>query len=148
MDCIDLCILEALRKNARTPASAIAKLANLSVPAILERIKKLSSSGVIERFTIQLNRRRMGETLLAFVFVRLESAADTMFFREKTIAFPCVLECHHIAGDYDYLLKVSVADTSLLEEFLSMQLKQIPGVLATNTLIVLTTLKEEFNVTL
>ena len=145
MDTIDTQMLAILRENARTPAAAIARQVNLSVPAVLERIRKLTQSGIVERFTVKLNRKRSGLTLLAFIQVRLIAATSTDAFRRSAVAFACVLECHHIAGEYDYLLKVAAPDTAALEAFLTEILKQIDGVAGTNTLIVLTTLKEEFN---
>lgn len=56
-----------------------------------------------------------------------------------------VLECHHISGEYDYLIKVLAEDTSNLEEFISVTLKEIGGIQKANTTIVLSTIKEEFN---
>jgi len=61
------------------------------------------------------------------------------------VQYNCVLECHHVAGNYDYLLKVIVEDTQALEEFLSKKLKKIKGVSGSNTIISLITLKEEIN---
>lgn len=143
MDGIDSQILESLRHNARMSAAAIARQVNLSVPAVLERMKKLRDGGVISSYTVRVDRPKTGLRLLAFVSVRLTGSADIAAFREQAAAFPCVLECHHIAGEYDYLLKVAVQDTAALERFLSEQLKRIGGVSGTNTQIVLATLKEE-----
>ncbi len=145
MDAMDTQILGMLKENARLPAATIARQVNLSVPAVLERMKKLTQSGVIERFTAKLSRRQLGLALLAFVMVRLSASAHIDAFRQCAATFPCVLECHHIAGEYDYLLKVTAPDTAALERFLTDELKQIEGVAGTNTLIVLATLKEELN---
>ena len=145
MDMIDRHILDLLEQNARLPAAAIARRVRLSVPAVLERMKKLTQSGVIQRFTVKPGRKQAGLALLAFVMVRLEASAQIEAFRQQAALLPLVLECHHIAGEYDYLLKVAAPDTAALEAFLTENLKQIDGVAGTNTLIVLTTLKEEFN---
>ena len=145
MDAMDTQILRILQSNARSPATTIAKQVGLSVPAVLERIRKLNRNGVITRFTVQLNRTLVNEKLLVFLLIRLTDSSHIEAFRTAAIAFPCVLECHHMAGEYDYLLKVALSDTAALETFLSNQLKQIPGVKDTNTLIALTTLKEGFN---
>jgi Lrp/AsnC family leucine-responsive transcriptional regulator len=142
VDAIDTKIIDELKDNARLPASAIAKKVNLSVPAVLERMKKLSQNGVIERYTVRLNRKTMGCALLAFVMVRLNAGAEIQAFRAHILSYPCVLECHHIAGEYDYLLKVATSDTDALERFLTDELKKLEGVAGTNTQIVLTTLKE------
>mgnify|MGYP003611707223 CR=1 FL=1 len=145
MDLLDTQILSALQANSRLSASAIAGQVNLSVPAVLERMKKLRAAGVIERYTVRINRKAVGLKLLAFVFVRLDGSGSIGGFRDQIIGFASVLECHHIAGAYDYVLKIAVEDTDELEKFLSAQLKRIGGVAETNTQIVLATLKEEFN---
>ena len=87
----------------------------------------------------------MGLSLLAFVSVRVDGTANIQGFRDTVIKFSCVLECHHMAGEYDYLLKVAVKDTAALEHFLTGQLKTTQGVAGTNTQIVLATMKEEVN---
>jgi Lrp/AsnC family leucine-responsive transcriptional regulator len=69
-----------------------------------------------------------------------------MKFRQEIVRHACVLECHHIAGPHDYLLKVLSKDTEELENFLSRILKGMDGVMNSNTIICLSTLKEEINV--
>lgn len=145
MDSMDDAIIKMLKENGRASASAIAKRVNLSVPAVLDRIRKLSQAGIIEGYTVKLNRANTGRRLLAFVFVRVCGNECIQIFRELVVQFDCVLECHHMAGEYDYLLKVSVADTAELEHFLASRLKTIKGVAETNTMIALATLKEEIN---
>lgn len=141
MDNTDLAILEALKRNARASASQIGEAVSLSVPAAAARIRKLEENGVILQYTVRLDRSKTGRGLTAFVFVSVRSdCIDT--FRETTVLIPHVLECHHIAGEYDYLLKVASADTAALESFLRM-LKKQDGILRSNTVITLTTLKEE-----
>ncbi|HNW86546.1 MAG TPA: Lrp/AsnC family transcriptional regulator [Candidatus Limiplasma sp.] len=145
MDAIDQKIIEELQRNGRAPASAVSQKVNLSVPAVLERIRKLTNSGVILGYAARVDRRKLGRGLLAFVFVRLEGCSGIEPFREQMAQFPQVLECHHIAGPYDYLLKVAVEHTDALEHFLTVQLKTFSGVAETNTQIVLATLKEASN---
>ena len=143
MDNTDCTILEALKRNARASASQIGEAVGLSVPAAAARIRKLEENGVILQYTVRLDRSKTGHGLTAFVFVSVRSdCIDT--FRETTVLFTQVLECHHIAGEYDYLLKVAAADTSALEIFLRA-LKKQDGILRSNTVITLTTLKEELN---
>jgi Lrp/AsnC family leucine-responsive transcriptional regulator len=145
MDAIDLGILEILKENSRTTASEIGKKVNLSVPAVAERIRKLEESGVITKFTVAMDKEKFNLKLQAFIFVALNHAGQVESFRKTIIQHCSVLEVHHITGEYDYLLKVLVEDTKGLEDFLSLNLKKIPGVARSNTHIVLLTLKEEFN---
>ncbi|MFA9381707.1 MAG: Lrp/AsnC family transcriptional regulator [Acetanaerobacterium sp.] len=142
MDATDLSILNLLKENAKTTVSQISKKVNLSIPAVAERIRKLNEANVVERYTIQINRKMMGYSLMAFVFVNIDTSAHIEQFRDAVIQFPQVIECHHMAGEYDYLLKVLMTDTCELEDFLSSRLKALKGVEKSNTLIVLSTLKE------
>lgn len=145
MDIIDVKILDALKQNGRSTASDISKQVNLSVPAVSERIRKLEEANIIEQYTIKINREKMGFKLLAVIFVNIDHATNIQHFRDAIIQFPEVIECHHMAGEYDYMLKVLIEDTSKLEFFLNEQLKTILGVQKSNTLIVLSTLKEIMN---
>ncbi len=145
MDEIDCKILEALKENGRATASEISKQVALSIPAVAERIRKLEQSQIIEAYTIKVNRRETGYKLMAFIFVNIDTAKNIEPFRTRIIQEPCVLECHHIAGPNDYLLKVIVHDTDELEQFLSDGLKKIRGVVSSHTVIRLSTLKEEIN---
>lgn len=146
MDMIDLKILDTLKENSRISASDISKKINLSIPAVLERIRKMDESGLIEKYTVKINRDMADYKLLSYVFVNIDKTSNVENFREEIIKFKSVLECHHIAGQYDYLLKVLVKDTKSLETFITKDLKGIKGVSATNTIIVLSTLKEELNI--
>ncbi len=146
MDDIDIKILEELKKNGRATASDISKAVSLSVPATAERIRKMERSGIIEGYLVKVNRKALGYKLLVFILVTLDTTENINRFRAEVVRSRHVLECHHVAGQSDYLLKVLVADTDELESFISDFLKGIPGVVTTTTIINLTTLKEEINV--
>lgn len=143
MDSIDKAILDKLTQNSRMPVSEISKKIALSIPAVAERIRKLEQNNTIEKYTIKVNRQKLGQNLLAFIFVSIDHTENIQHFRDTITKQSCVLECHHVAGNHDYLLKVVLEDTSFLENFLSKTLKNIKGVVSSNTIISLTTLKEE-----
>ena len=145
MDDIDRKIVEALKENGRESASEISRKVSLSIPATAERIRKLEENGILEQYTVKLNRQKMGFRLLAMVFVNVERTQDIENFRKSVVLCPEVIECHHMAGEYDYLLKVLCEDTAALEAFLSKRLKAIRGVAKTNTIVVLSTIKESLN---
>lgn len=145
MDNIDSNILEILKENGRTTASEISREVKLSIPAVSERIRKLEDSGIIKEYTIRINRDDLGYKLLAIIFVNIGQTANIQSFRNTIIKYPEVIECHHMAGEYDYMLKVLLKDTTELEDFISMKLKAIKGVEKSNTLVVLSTLKENMN---
>lgn len=143
MDAIDLKILRLLKSNSRITNSEIGKQVSLSLPAVSERIRKLEESDVIRRYTIKLNRERFQLNLLAFIFVTLDQKEKTELFRETVRNCDSVLECHHITGEYDYLLKVAVKDTAALENLISATLKRTAGTARTNTVMALSTQKED-----
>lgn len=145
MDAVDRLILHELKQNGRATASEISKKVNLSIPAVAERIKKLEQAEIIQQYTIKINRQKTGRRLLAFIFINIDKNEDISNFRNTVMKYHCVLECHHVAGPYDYLLKVVLEDTQALENFLTNTLKKIRGVVRSNTVISLTTLKEEIN---
>lgn len=146
MDTIDLNIINVLKENSRSSTSEISKRVNLSIPAVGERIRKLEEAGIIEKYTIKVNRDKINFKLLAFVFVNIDKTENIEEFRKSIVQYNSVLECHHVAGEYDYLLKVLVEDTKSLENFISYMLKDIKGVAKSNTIITLSSLKEDINI--
>lgn len=145
MDAIDYAIINVLKENGRASASEISKKVSLSIPAVTERIRKLEQAEIIQQYTIKLNRSKIEKRLLAFIFVNIDKTENIDSFRNAIVQHNCVLECHHVAGIYDYLLKIVIEDTQALEYFLTKTLKKIKGVSSTNTIISLTSLKEELN---
>ncbi len=145
MDGIDAAILSELKANARATVSDIGRKVKLSVPAVAERIRKMEQAGVITGYTVRLSREATGQALLAYVLVRIGGADRVQAFRDDIVRHACVLECHHVTGAYDYLLKLSADTVRALEAFISGTLKGIQGVKDTNTMICLHTLKEEMN---
>ncbi len=146
MDTIDLKIIDVLKENGRASASEISKKVNLSIPAVAERIRKMEEAYIIEKYTIKVNRDKINFKLLAFVFVNIDKTENIDGFRKDIVKYSSVLECHHVAGECDYLLKILVEDTKSLEYFISNMLKNIKGVIKSNTIITLSSLKEDINV--
>ena len=146
VDSIDLKIINVLKENSRTTTSEISKKVNLSMPAVAERIRKMEQQDIIEKYTIKVNSDKINYKLLAFIFVNINKTENIEEFRRYINQFNSVLECHHVAGEYDYLLKVLVEDTKALEYFLSNTLKKNKGVFKSNTIIVLSSLKENINI--
>ena len=146
MDEIDAKILNHLKANSRATASEISKQINLSIPAVAERIRKMEVAGTIEKFTIKVNRAQQGYHLLAFIMVTLDKTENIHPFREAICRNENVLECHHLAGPADYMLKVLVRNTLELEDFIMNKLKKMEGVESSSTFISLCPLKEEINI--
>jgi len=133
MDEIDRKLLEILGKNANITATELTSLVNLSIPAINKRIARLRSSGVIEAFTIRVNPKKIGKTVLAFVMVVLEQYSHADGFHKYVLDDPDIVECNAISGEYDYLLKIYASDIESLEKKL-LALKKTKGVAKSNTM--------------
>lgn len=145
MDELDERIAAVLSRKGKATASEIAGIVHLSAPAVSERIRKMEQTGIIEKYIVRIHRPAVGLPVLAYVFVNLASSDAIDPFRDQVLAFPEVLECYHIAGSYDYLLKVVAASLADLDDFLGLKLKKIPGISRSHTQICLRTLKEEVN---
>jgi len=144
MDAFDSKILKLLVQNSRITGAEIARKVNLSLPAVTERLRKLAKSGMIDRYTIKLNREKLGLHITAFINVWIDHTKNAPV-KDQLIAMSEVLEVHHVAGDNDLLLKVLVKDTAALEELLVHKIKAIKAVTRTSTTIILSSYKEEIN---
>ncbi len=142
MDMIDYQILSCLKENARENATNIGTKINLSTSAVIERIKKLEHSGLIERYTTIINQNVLGRELEAFIYVRLDHPQHYENFVEVIKSNDTISECYYIAGDFDFILKVITKTGKLLEGILN-DIKSIPGVSLTRTSVVLSTNKHE-----
>lgn len=142
MDATDIQILEVLKDNARINASDIGERINMSVSAVIERIKKLENSGVIARYTLLLDHKKLGMDVSAFMSVRLENPRFEDEFIGAVKRDARILECSYLTGDFDFLLKIIAYSTDDLTSVLNM-VKSIPGVSLTRTQMVLATNKNE-----
>jgi Lrp/AsnC family leucine-responsive transcriptional regulator len=143
MDRIDRQILELLQKDGRRTNLDIAQTVGLSAPSVSERIKKLTQGGFIKRYVALLDPKRVHRDTTAFISVVISQPQFADGFIEIIKDMPDVLECHHITGEYSYLLKIRTNDTDALGELISTQIRGIEGVTGTRTYVVLGTVKEE-----
>lgn len=142
MDNVDIGILSCLKENARMNASEIGEKVNMSVSAVIERIRKMENAGVIKQYTLVLDAKHTGHELLAFVSVSIEHPKFNDSFAESVLQNKEIVECHYITGDFDFLLKIITHSTTTLERILNV-IKSIRGVSLTETLVVLSTVKDE-----
>ncbi len=134
-------LLDLLQKNARMTVSALAAEVGLSVPATAERIKKLVDNEFISDFRAILNPKQNGYDVTAFIQMAMSSSDyydDLVQFADDNQE---VLECHSITGEGSHILKVRTRNTSSLETLLSV-IQKWPGVIKTNTMIVMSSFKE------
>lgn len=144
MDQIDKSILTTLQKNGQISMARLSDQVGLSLSACHRRVKILENDGLIQQYTARLDRRKIGLDLQFFIEVRLTShfKAEQAAFEEKVQSMPDVLECHRISGEFDYLMRVAVADAADYEDFYYNRLSQIPSIAQVKTLLSLSTLKD------
>jgi Lrp/AsnC family leucine-responsive transcriptional regulator len=139
---IDTSILELLQDNARISQADVARMVGLAPSAVLERIRKLESRGIVRGYTALLDPHAVEQSMLAFVAVKSEEGPGDDSVAKALAQCPEVLEVHHVAGDDCYLLKVRARDAEHVGHLLRHKFGRIPGVKSTRTTIVLETVKE------
>jgi Lrp/AsnC family leucine-responsive transcriptional regulator len=142
MDAIDAHILHLLKDNARETQADIARAVGLAPSAVLERIRKLETRGLITGYAALLDPKALGLGMLAFVAVRSDETDSENEIAKELAKFPEVLEVHHVAGEDCYMLKVRARDAEHLGQMLRTRFGRVPGVRSTRTTIVLETAKE------
>ena len=137
-------ILRILQEDGRITNQALAQRAGLSPAACFERVKRLRASGLIRQFTDILEPAAVDRALMIFIEVLLDRTTDDVFaaFAAHVRDVPDVLECHMVAGGFDYLLKVRVSDMAAYRAFLGEILAAMPGVRETRTYAVLEEVKQ------
>jgi len=143
LDEIDQQILKELQLDARISNAELARRVNLSPPATHARVKRLEENRYIDRHVTLVNRKNVGYDLLCFVRVSLQlhDTDQVIGFHKAIRNMTEVLECHHVTGDHDYLLKIVAQNTDDLENFLVNRLTPIPGVAKIHTSLVLREVK-------
>jgi Lrp/AsnC family leucine-responsive transcriptional regulator len=143
IDELDTAILKVLQAEGNISNAELARRVHLSPPAMLARVRRLEETGYIERYVALINRQQLGYDMLCFVRVSLQlhDLDQVNGFHEAVQRMPEVLECHHVTGDYDYILKVVAHNTKDLQNFLINKLTPIPGVARINTSLVLNEVK-------
>jgi Lrp/AsnC family transcriptional regulator, leucine-responsive regulatory protein len=142
IDETDATILALLQENARISQADIARTVGLAPSAVLERIRKLETRGVIKGYAALVDPHALDQSMLAYIAVRSEQAPGDDSVSRALAACPEVLELHHVAGDDCYLLKVRARDAEHVGQLLRHRFGRIPGVRSTRTTIVLETVKE------
>jgi Lrp/AsnC family leucine-responsive transcriptional regulator len=145
MDQVDISILKCLKENAREKSSNISKKINLSVSAVIERIKKMEVSGVIKKYTVELDQKQIGNDMVAYIEVRLEHPKYYNEFTNEVQNSENIISCCYITGDFDFLLKAMAGSSEELEQ-IHKKIKSIQGVSYTKTYFVLSTIKNDLSV--
>jgi len=135
IDATDARLLDLLQADGRRSYAELGSLVGLSGPSVHERVKKLEARGVITRYAALVDAVAAGFPLLAFVWLTQAPGTAGADLNEVFAAVPEIEECHHIAGEADYLLKVRARDTAHLEQVI-LTLQTTPHVFTTETSVV------------
>ena len=143
MDKIDQRILRELQRDGRISNLKLAEAVHLSPTAVLERVKRLTRDGVILGYEARLNPAKLGAGLMVFIEVLLDRTVQDVMdnFKAAVQARPEILECHLVAGGFDYLLKTRVADMAAYRGFVGEVIWALPGVRETRTYAVMEEVK-------
>ena len=143
IDRIDARILDVLQRDARIANTQLAQAVALSPTAVLARVQRLQSSGYILGYEARLNPLKLGAGMMVFVEVLLERTTPNVFdaFKAAVHVYPQIMECHMVAGGFDYLLKTRMADIAAYRAFAGTVLWQLPGVRETRTYAVMEEVK-------
>jgi Lrp/AsnC family leucine-responsive transcriptional regulator len=144
-DAVDRKILKLLQTDGRIANVELAERVGLSPPAVGERLKRLQRDGFIEGFGARLSPERLGLGLLVFVEVQLDKTTPDVFAKFATAVrrAPEVLECHMVAGGFDYLVKARLSSMTAYRRFLGEVLLNLPGVRETRTYAVMEEVKRD-----
>jgi Lrp/AsnC family leucine-responsive transcriptional regulator len=143
IDKIDRRILALLQADGRISNLKLAEAVHLSPTAVLERVRRLTRDGYILGYEARLNPTLLGAGLMVFVEVLLDRTVQDVMdtFRASVQVRPEILECHLVAGGFDYLLKTRVADMAAYREFIGSVIWTLPGVRETRTYVVMEEVK-------
>ncbi|CAN5178900.1 Lrp/AsnC ligand binding domain-containing protein [soil metagenome] len=143
LDSADRKLLRLVQSDGRMTNQELARQCGLSPAACFERMKRLRERGVIMGYTALLDPAKLGCALLVFVEVVLDRTTDDVFtaFADHVRGIPEILECHMVAGGFDYLVKARLADMAAYRAFLGDILATVPGVRETRTFAVLEEVK-------
>jgi DNA-binding Lrp family transcriptional regulator len=144
LDRFDKAILQALQLDGRVSNAALAERLSLSESACLRRIRALEESGLVEGYTALINQQKAGCPVNVFVNITLERQDETDLrrFEEAVRKIPEVMECYLMTGDYDYAVRVVVADTADFERLHSKHLTRLPGVARVHSSFALRTIQK------
>jgi DNA-binding Lrp family transcriptional regulator len=143
LDDADRSILQELQREGNISTVELARRIHLSTPATHTRLKRLENDGYIQRYAAILDHDKLGYDLLCFVHIALQLHQSDPVERIHTALrqMPQVLECHHITGEYDLILKVAVKNRQDLEHFLMRELTPLGGMSRIHTSLVLNQVK-------
>jgi Lrp/AsnC family transcriptional regulator, leucine-responsive regulatory protein len=144
LDAIDRNILRVLQAEGKLSNVDLAQRVHLSPSACLRRVKALEDNGVIAQYVALINAKAVGQAGTSYTIVNLEKLTPTALasFEQAVRDVPEILDCFYVAGSNDYLLRFTYSDASDLERFHTEVLERLPGMVRSNSMLVLRTVKK------
>lgn len=135
MDATDKKLLQLLQNDTKKTTKELSLKLNLSVTAVYERIKKLEREGIIEKYVVLLNRNKINKGFVVFCHLKLLQHTKEFInqFEKEVVQLTEVLECFHVSGDYDYILKICVKDMEEYREFMVTKLTSLQHIGSTHS---------------
>ena len=139
MDAIDKKLLGLLQDDTKKTTKELSMVLNLSVTAVYERIKKLEREGVIKKYVALLDAKKVEKAFVVFCHIKLVQHTKDFIttFENEVMQLKEVLECLHVSGDYDYILKVAVQDMEAFREFMVTKLTGLQHIGSTHSSFVI-----------
>tara|TARA_R110000868_G_scaffold384245_4_gene651687 strand:+ start:1396 stop:1854 length:459 start_codon:yes stop_codon:yes gene_type:complete len=149
-DATDQKLLGYLQQDCKQTNKELSNKLNLSITAVYERIKKLEKEGVIDKYVALVNKEKIDKSFVAFCHIKLiqHTQEYVIKFEKEVATINEVLECYHISGDYDYLLKVIVKDMAAFREFMVNKLTNINHIGSTHSMFVISEVKQTTAITI
>ena len=143
MDAIDKKLLQLLQQDTKKTTKELSLKLNLSVTAVYERIKKLEREGIIAKYVVLLDKEKVGKNFVVFCHLKLIQHAKEFLtkFESEVVQLKEVLECHHVSGDYDYILKIAVKNMEEYREFLVTKLTTLEHIGSTHSTFMISEVK-------
>ena len=143
LDAIDKKLLFLLQNDCKKTTKELSLKLNLSVTAVYERVKKLEREGVIDKYVVLVNRSKVEKGFVVFCHLKLIQHTKEFLtkFESEVVKLKEVLECHHVSGDYDYILKILVKDMEAYREFLVNKLTALEHIGSTHSTFMISEVK-------
>lgn len=148
LDSLDRKILQLLEQNARITNKELARQLELSITPVFERVKKLERRGYIKKYVAVLDHEKLDKSMVVFLHIKMQAHNHETIARlmAETQKLDEVMECYHVTGDNDFLMKVLMPDMKAYEEFVLNKLTKISGIGNINSSIVMSTVKQKTHI--
>lgn len=143
LDATDKKLLSLLQSDSKMTTKELSLKLNLSVTAVYERIKKLEREGIVSKYVALLNKKKISKGFVVFCHIKLIQHAKEFLdkFEDEVVRLDEVLECFHVSGDYDYILKVCVENMEEYREFMVTKLTTLQHIGSTHSTFMISEVK-------